>query len=331
MDKILTAMTMQLGLLTLLATPTAASAQTLYHFWSAPQNLALEDLTGDGYSDVFRASGSNWYLSESGTESWGSPINSHNDTLEDIGFGDFDGDGQTDVFRSTGTSWQVSWSGTSSWQTLNNTDAGDTDLLGWRCFGSVGYVLCDQVPDLFFEDFDGDGETDVFYADGSNWFISWSGITDFDLVNTSGFRPHNANGDLSLLFGDFDGNGTTDVFRSGSQWKVSYGAWSGWSSFGMAGSNASITQLSIADVDGDGESDVVRMGGNGSRWQVSYSGGSSWSTLASSRTEVVDDVAWGRFDRGISDDAMRTTGGQWSVSFGGTTSWTYLNTSGFRL
>jgi len=315
----------------LASNPAHAGGGALYRYWSASApGLIVADFTGDGISDVFLATGSNWYLSESGTGNW-SRINTHNETIDELGFGDFDGDGETDVFYADGSTWEVSYSGTGSWDTLNSGSAGQVDLLSFRRNYAYGWTTYNEVPDLFFEDFDGDGETDVFYADGSSWYISWSGTTSFDKVNTSGFRPYDSVGSKSLDFGDFDGDGEMDVFRPGSQWYVSYSATSAWDDTDLAGSGAAMYQLDIADVNGDGVSDVLRLEGNGSRWQVSDGGQGSWSTLISGRNEGVDDVAWGFFNSNATADAMRTTGSQWQVSYAGQNSWSYLNTSGYQL
>ena len=70
-------------------------------------DLAFGDFTGDGRTDVFRASGTAWFISEGGTGSW-RQINTSSLRLPDLAFGDFTGDGNTDVFRASGTAWFIS-------------------------------------------------------------------------------------------------------------------------------------------------------------------------------------------------------------------------------
>jgi hypothetical protein len=50
-------------------------------------------------TDVFRAGGTNWFISEGGTGKW-KKLNDSRHRLPDLAFGDFTGDGKTDVFRA---------------------------------------------------------------------------------------------------------------------------------------------------------------------------------------------------------------------------------------
>ena len=54
------------------------------------------------------------------------------------------------LFRTDGARWYVSDGGTGNWQEINTS----------------GY----RVDKLAFADFDGDGKTDVFRADGTKWW-----------------------------------------------------------------------------------------------------------------------------------------------------------------
>ena len=71
-------------LLGLLKIDTAQADGGLNYRWvSSAPNLIVEDFTGDNISDVFLATGNNWYLSESGTGRW-TRINTHNDTIAEL-------------------------------------------------------------------------------------------------------------------------------------------------------------------------------------------------------------------------------------------------------
>jgi hypothetical protein len=85
--------------------------------------------------------------------------------------------------------WRVSWGGTSRWEEINTSQHG--------------------LPSLAFGDFNGDGKTDVFRAQGGAWFVSWGGTSRWEEINTS------QHGLPSLAFGDFNGDGKTDVFSTG--------------------------------------------------------------------------------------------------------------------
>ncbi len=63
--------------------------------------IAFADFTGNGRSDVFRADGQAWYISEDGTSKW-KQINTSARVLGEIAFADFTGNGRSDVFRADG-------------------------------------------------------------------------------------------------------------------------------------------------------------------------------------------------------------------------------------
>ncbi len=119
-------------------------------------NLAFADFNNDGESDVFRADGSKWWVSWSGTSAW-SQLNTSGYTLGSLAFADFDGDGKSEVFRANGSQWWVSWSGTGSWSQLK-TDS-------------------NTLSNLAFADFNNDGESDVFRTDNYDWSVSSSGTS----------------------------------------------------------------------------------------------------------------------------------------------------------
>jgi hypothetical protein len=71
-------------------------------------------------------------------------------------------------------------------------------------------------------DFLGDRRPDIFFADGSQWYVSDGGREPFLFVNLSSFRVPD------LRFGDFDGDGKTDVFGiTGGQWQYTKSALGG--------------------------------------------------------------------------------------------------------
>jgi hypothetical protein len=71
------------------------------------------------------------------------------------------------------------------------------------------------MTDFVIGDFDGDGRSDVFYANGHQWRLSRGGVAAFEVLNTSSYRVPD------LRFGDFNGDGKTDVFGiEASHWSV---------------------------------------------------------------------------------------------------------------
>jgi len=106
------------------------------------------------------------------------------------------------------------------------------------------------VPDLGFGDFNGDGKTDVFRANGQNWYVSYNGTSKWQVINTAReMLP-------TLGFADFNGDGKTDVFRSfAGSWQVSYAGATNWQT--LAPVSVRLFDLAFGDFDGDGKADVL--------------------------------------------------------------------------
>ena len=139
-------------------------------------------------------------------------------------------------------------------------------------------------------DFNGDRLSDVFYADGTQWYVSYGGVGPFTPVATSSFRVHD------LGFGDFNGDGKTDVVGAVTNdqhqlwWMVSLsatGPWAGWP-LRPALTNT-MAGLIIADFNGNGRADIATAYGG----KVSYDGRGNWTDLPA-RPGMF--AAIGRFD-----------------------------------
>ena len=151
----LAAVTAAFLIVVLVVIPVAAAAnvQVLWSNEPSLEGLRFGDFDGDGRTDVFRMSGSQWQFSSAGTGAWQVLFTDPSLTpLDDLRFGDFNGDGRTDVFSVLGTQWRYSSAGVSSWIPL----------------------ATDSTPlaDLRFGDFNGDGRTDVFSMAGDQWRYS---------------------------------------------------------------------------------------------------------------------------------------------------------------
>ncbi|MCS5637851.1 MAG: M12 family metallopeptidase [Myxococcota bacterium] len=190
--------------------------------------------------------------------------------------------------------WQVSWSGTSTWSTLNYSGLDPSQLL--------------------FGDFNGDGEDDIFWADGSKWRVSWSGTSAWDPINTSGYTD--------LKIGDLDGDGRDDVFlATGRAWYVSWAGTSGWDPI----NTSTYRNVKLGDVNGDGADDVFLA--DGSRWFFSSRGTSSWLFL---NTSTYSGVQLADMNGDGTDDVFVATGSLWKVSWSGITDWEEINTSSYN-
>ena len=215
------------------------------------QQLAVGDFDGDGCSDVFLATGTEWEYSACGRAQW-RYLNASSLLLSRLAFGDFNGDGKTDVFTQSGDRWLVSYGGTSAWAAL---PAGSNIPLS----------------DYRFGDFDGDGKTDIFRANGSRFYFSSGGETSWKPLATSSLKID------QLRFCDLNGDGTTDVFSlANHQWSVSYGGVTAWRRLNRALSS-NLGELVFGDFDGDGRCDVARAHGRG--FQVSWGGTTAWQQM----------------------------------------------------
>jgi hypothetical protein len=128
-----------------------------------------------------------------------------------------------------------------------------------------------------FGDFDGDGKTDIFRANGSYFYISSAGASGWEQLARSKLTIG------QLRFGDFNGDGKMDVFSfANGQWSVSYGATSHWQRL-----NAELTsdlgKLVFADFNGDGRTDIARE--HNGEWEVSYGGTTPWHVLSRSQPQ----------------------------------------------
>ena len=225
--------------------------------------LFVGDFDGDGFDDLFMATGAAWYYSPAGKWDWRF-LSAKTETNDQLLFGDFDGDGRTDVVTidSLGR-LMVSWGGVSDWELLNP-------------YVSFSGSPADIVASMAVGDFTGDQRSDIFFADGTNWWLSDGGSTGFVQSQTSGYFVKD------LRFGDFDGDGKTDVFGIvGGQWVYSKSAMGSWSSGVLQTAlTSSVNGLVVADFNGDGLADVaLACGGIGCGWKISYGGTQDWAQI----------------------------------------------------
>ena len=239
-------------------------------------SLAFGDFDGDDRADVFRTSGTKWYVSSGATSHW-TELATQSYTLGSLAFGNFVGDGRTDVFRASGSRWYAYDVGAGAWVSLATSAF--------------------QLDQLAFGDFVGDSRTDVFRASGSRWYASDAGQSAWVPLATSRYRISD------LAFGDFVGDSRTDVFwASGSAWYVSDAGQSRWQQ--IATSSFVLSDLAFADVIGDERTDVLRSSGH--RWYVSDGGSSAWEVYADfyNGSYPISSLGFADFDGDGKDDAF---------------------------
>ena len=222
--------------------------------------LAFGDFDGDGKTDVFSQEGSQWLVSYGGTGPWTPLPAGSNIPMSGYGFADFDGDGKTDIMESNGAEWFYSSGGSTAWQHLNFSNLAVKDLRfghfnpktpkkadifaivngQWSVsFGGISKweklndKIWDNINDLVFGDFNGDGITDIATDFGATakqmaqielhpldppppqpitWYVSWSGRGPWMVLNT--WTP--ARGQIvqplpNTLIGHFDGKPAADI------------------------------------------------------------------------------------------------------------------------
>jgi FG-GAP-like repeat len=274
-------------------------------FTDPTASLRVGDFDGDGVQDLFLATGTAWYFSPGGAREWRF-LSAKTDTIDQLLFGDFDGDGRTDVVAIHDGQFVVSWGGVSDWEVLNPNPTG----------GNL-FLLPSAVTAMAVGDFDGNGVSDIFYADGQTWWVSYGGNTPFVQVQTSSFRRQD------LLFGDFDGNGTTDVFSVGSvNWQVSYspkgvqGLFTSWQPLRAKLTDA-VQGLVVADFNGDGFADVAMYCGTGCL-NISYGGTQDWANYSTVGSLSLVNGGVGHFSGGLGADILVWNGNEISVVPSGT-------------
>lgn len=128
----------------------------------------------------------------------------------------------------------------------------------------------DTHKDLAVGDFDGDRRDDIFLANGTGWWYSSAGRTEWRFLQPSTLRVSD------LRFGRFDSDARTDVlFSQGQNWWISSGG--ARLPRMLRSDGARVRDCVFGDFDGDGLTDALRA--DGSTWSVAYGAASSWQLM----------------------------------------------------
>jgi len=174
---------------------------------------------------------------------------------------------------ATGTSWYYSPAGKAGW----------VYLAGGRT---------DNIKNLLFGDFDGDGRTDVLGINGNNFMVSWGGISDWEVLNT--LPKGGAVGDLAIA--DFSGVGRADIFYAdGKDWYVSSGGSGPFHHVNTSTFRVGDLRFGHFSICGTGtETDVF--GIVSGKWQVSCGARAEWKALPVSLTDSLNGLVVADFD-----------------------------------
>ena len=159
---------------------------------------------------------------------------------------------------------------------------------------------------LRFGDFDGDGRTDAFKANGSTWTYS-SGASSRWAEPPLAYSGYTVD---ELRFGNFDDDARTDVFGiQGEQWSWSEDGRSRWQRLNDLLED-DLDSLVFADFDGNGRTDIAqsREVDGTIEWRVSRDGTGGWTPLRTSSENWPRHLYehWiGNFDSSPGADALR--------------------------
>ncbi len=175
----------------------------------------------------------------------------------------------------------------------------------------------DYSTELATGDFDRDGRTDVFVANGTAWLYSSAGIEPWRYMRASNKRI----GELG--FADIDNDGLTDVLYRDPSGRLGYV---------KSGTDAPVTPLTslpvpikdlrFGDFDGDGLTDMFYTRQH--QWQVWYGRTRTWTPTQTSG-KPISGLLFGEFDDVRGTDVVGINGDGWSYSSASTQSWARLN------
>jgi hypothetical protein len=175
----------------------------------------------------------------------------------------------------------------------------------------------DYSTELATGDFDRDGRTDVFVANGTAWFYSRAGIQPWEYLRASNKRAS------ELGFADIDNDGVTDVLYRDPSGRLGY------VKSGTAAPVTPLTSLPVpikdlrfGDFDGDGLTDMFYTRRN--QWQVWYGRTRTWTPTQTS-AKPISELLFGEFDRARGTDVVGINAGGWSYSSASTQGWARLN------
>jgi hypothetical protein len=174
----------------------------------------------------------------------------------------------------------------------------------------------DYTTEVATGDFDGDGRTDVFLANGTGWFYSRGGIRPWEFLDASRMRTR------ELGFADVDNDRITDVIHRRDNGKLVYLKRGASPAVSLPSSPVAMKDLRFGDFDGDGLTDIFYT--RNREWHVWYGTTHAWAQVGGSVTPI-NKMLFGDFDQVPGTDIAAVRNNQWSYSSGATEPWARLN------
>ena len=190
------------------------------------------------------------------------------------------------------------------------------DQEAFNFHASGNHFGTDYSTEVATGDFDGDGRTDVFLANGTGWFFSRAGIRPWEFLHASNKRTY------QLAFADIDNDHVTDVLYRDSKGNLGYLKSGRFDLVPLTHTPAPIKELRFGDFDGDGLTDIFYT--RKREWHVWYGSARAWRQVGGSVTPI-SEMLFGEFDDVRGTDIAAVRNNQWSYSSGATERWARLN------
>ena len=176
----------------------------------------------------------------------------------------------------------------------------------------------DYSREIAVGDFDGDGRTDVFLANGTAWFYSRAGIAPWEFLHASTKRVH------QLAFSDIDNDGHTDVLYRDDAGQLGYLKSGRGALKPLTMLSVPITDVRFGDFDADGRTDMFYTLNN--EWHIWYGATRAWNpSPVQTSIKPIGELLFGDFDDTPGTDIAGINSDGWVYSSSARSSWQHLN------